>query len=220
MAFTFILLPLIFSFRQKMEKTSLSNRLVLYSMSYFTLLGLAFMFIEISLIEKFVLVLESPVNSIAVSLTSLLISAGLGSLLIPKWYGISVKRFPLIAGWLVGLICTYMVAIYYFDEALLSLMFSYSFTPRLFIVAGVISIMGFLLGAFLPMGLTFLRESDDTLIPLAWGINSIFSVVGASLAIIAGQFLGFSLVMGIGTCLYFLIWLVGSNMIKIKFHTM
>ena len=40
-----------------------------------------------------------------------------------------------------------------------------------------------LLGAFLPIGLTRLRASAPQLVPWAWGINGIFSVLAPVLAV-------------------------------------
>ena len=73
-----ILLPLYFYRRIPVpNQTGISNGRVVY---YFFAIGLAFVFIEIAFIQKFILFLHHPIYAIAVSLFGFLVFAGLGSL--------------------------------------------------------------------------------------------------------------------------------------------
>jgi len=84
-SFILILLPLIvFHFRRKSKSTkeqislSISERSRLFV--YFFAIGLAFLFIEIAMMQKFILFLYHPIFSIPVILTAFMIFAGLGSI--------------------------------------------------------------------------------------------------------------------------------------------
>jgi hypothetical protein len=52
-----------------------------YTISYFALLGIGFMCVEIALIQKLILLLENPSYALATVLAALLVSSGTGSLL-------------------------------------------------------------------------------------------------------------------------------------------
>ena len=53
--------------------------------AYFACLGLAFLFVEIPLAQRFILVLGHPVVALAVVLFTLLLFSGLGSLTVNRW---------------------------------------------------------------------------------------------------------------------------------------
>ena len=75
-ALLFLILPLILLNLKGFQQ--LNNKIG--SIIYFSSLGLGFMFMEIVLMQKYMLILGHPVYSFSVVLASLLISSGIGSL--------------------------------------------------------------------------------------------------------------------------------------------
>jgi hypothetical protein len=90
-AFILILLPLLVSRREKRNR-GLKLEISLSVFFYFGLIGMAFMFVEITLIQKFILYLGHPLYSFSVILFSLLFSSGLGSLLSKKILGKNIIK--------------------------------------------------------------------------------------------------------------------------------
>jgi hypothetical protein len=81
---------------------------------------------------------------------------------------------------------------------------------RLFIAAVSIFPLGFMLGMPLPTGLAYL-ENNTQIIPWAWGVNSFFTVIGTTIALILGMALGFSWVLFIaGAC--YMVALLAMNL--------
>ncbi len=95
-----IFLPVFFKTRFERFKQSE----LLPVLFYFAMLGLGFMFIEVTLIQKHILILENPAYSLSLVLTTILISSGIGSMLSMKFNRL---RRPLILLLLSCLILIY-----------------------------------------------------------------------------------------------------------------
>lgn len=175
-------------------------------MVLFILLGVAFMLVEISLIQRFVLFLGPPVLSLAMLLFSLLGGAGTGSLWSSR---ISRDRIPrgisktsLSAAGLV-LCYTFFLPVV-FDQLLgLNLVFRSGVTLLL------LAPLGFLMGFPFPLGIRLLKElGREKDIPWMWGVNGVSSVLGSGAAIVTALTLGYTGALLISVCCYFIIFLV------------
>ena len=62
--------------------------------------------------------------------------------------------------------------------------------------------LGVALGMYFPTGLELLRRVEPQLIPWAWAINGIASVVATVLAVILGMQIGFSAVAVVAIAIY------------------
>ncbi len=163
--------------------------------SYFFALGLAFLFVEMAFIQKFILFLSHPLYAVAVVLSGFLIFAGLGSA-----YSVRLTqrmqqsgRSPVsiaVAGILV-------IALLY--VALLPLLFHQliGFADGIKVVVSVLLIapLAFCMGMPFPIGLKRLADSAPDFIPWAWGINGFASVISASLATLLAIEFGFTAVV-------------------------
>ena len=76
----------------------------LRSLAYFACLGGAFMLIEVALLQRFVLLLGHPVYSLTVTLFSLLLGTGLGSVLSRRIGDTHVRRAAIVACCAVALV--------------------------------------------------------------------------------------------------------------------
>jgi spermidine synthase len=165
---------------------------------YFAALGLGFMFIEISLIQQFILLLGHPTYSVAVILFALLLWTGLGSFLsgrstLPER---TLIRSALIAllilvplyGWLVP---------WWFGRWLGAPAWS-----RYAVTVVALLPLGLTLGVFFPCGLREVRRHHESLVPWAWGGNGAASVVGSILAIVLAISVGFRAVLLMALAVY------------------
>ena len=197
----FIFLPLIYWRRQEIQ--SLPKGSLGAFILYFACLGTGFMFLEIPLMQCFVLLLASPIYSISVVLAVLLASTGIGSFLIPvieKW----IKNDQMIVTVMSFGIFLYVLLMSVFSTVIVDLFLPLTFVLRALVVGLFIAPLGVMLGVFFPIGLKTITKSSSANISWAWGINSGFSVLGGILAIIIGQFVGFKFILLVGSCLYLL----------------
>lgn len=168
---------------------------------YFAALGLGFMFFEITLIQQLALFLGYPTYSLTVTLASILIFTGLGSLISGR-----IRTAPerVLAALLVALVLLtvfYRFALPSITDAGLSL----PFTLRVLIAFVLVSPLGLCLGMFMPTGLRTvgdLSDHADEYIAWGWAINGAFSVVGSVLTTILAMSWGFRTVQLIALGVY------------------
>ncbi|MBN1233967.1 MAG: hypothetical protein JXA60_11480 [Candidatus Coatesbacteria bacterium] len=195
-----ILLPL-----KKFNKSIqyLSNR---YSiMIYFLCLGFAYMLIEISFMQKFILFLGYPTYSISIVLISLLISSGLGSLLSGylKMETLRIAKYALII--VIGLNIIYLLSM----PCIFKLFLGYGLKVKGIIALLMVFSVGFFMGIPFPMGLKKLEGKYNSFSSWVWGINASASVVASVLAILMAMAFGFKFVGLISSGLYFIaLWML------------
>ncbi len=164
---------------------------------YFFLLGLGYLFVEMPLLQQFILFLGQPAYSFSLVLFSILFFAGLGSLAAR----LSLRRLlPL----LVMVILAYPLLL----PRLFALAIGWPLPLRL--LAAVLSLgpIGFLLGQPLPGGIRLLEERGAGWIPWAWAVNGCASVLSSILAVLGAVTWGFSRVLLAGALTYLLAWVI------------
>jgi hypothetical protein len=165
---------------------------------YFLGLGLGFLLIEISFVQKYVLVLGYPTYSLSVTIFSLLVSAALGAFLSRRGWA-RPRRF--LAGLLgaTGALVTLEVSILpLVREALLAA----SLPLRIAVTAALQVPLGVALGMYFPTGLEIARRYEPRLVPWAWAVNGVASVAATVLAVMLGMQLGFSQVALLAVAVY------------------
>jgi hypothetical protein len=165
---------------------------------YFLGLGLGFMLIEISFVQKYVLLLGYPTYSLSVTIFSLIVSAALGAAVCRRGWG-RPRRF------LRGLLAA-TVALVVVEVSLLSwvrdAMLGASLALRVATTVALQFPLGFTLGMFFPTGLELLRRVEPRLVPWAWAVNGVASVAATVLAVILGIELGFTRVALLAAGIY------------------
>lgn len=170
--------------------------------SYFLSLGLAFFFIEIAFIQKFILFLSHPIYAIAVVLCAFLIFAGLGSGYSEHWIE-RCRRWapsPVLLGVLgiVVISLSYLLLFPFIFHWLMPLPDLYKIIVSLILIAP----LAFFMGLPFPLGLRWVAEKMPEFIPWAWGINGCASVISAVLATILAIHFGFTVVVILALTLY------------------
>lgn len=189
-----LLLPLAF---QKMgDKAQAASRWRV--LGYFGLLGLGFLFVEIPLMQRFILFLGQPIYAFTAVLAAILLFSGLGSLAAPRF---STRwTLPL----LVAAILLYPLALPPLFQALLGA----PLVMRLVATGLSLAPLGFLMGAPFPGGLAWLRDRAPGLVPWAWAVNGCASVLASILAAMIALSAGFSWVLAAAALAYAGAWLV------------
>jgi len=165
---------------------------------YFASLGIAFLFVEIVLIQRFIVYLGTPMYSLSTVLAGLLIFSGLGSCFTMTFKNNLKKKI------LILVICI----------AIVILLISFTLTPiihltlkRPILLKALITLLftaplGFLLGMPFPSGIKLIGEKHPQLIPWAWGINGYFSVISTMLSVLISSLYGFHIVFYLAAIFY------------------
>ena len=167
---------------------------------YFLLIGIAFLFMEIALMQKFIQLLHHPLYSFALTITTFLVFAGLGSSLSEKLSRASSRRYVL-AGSVTGIVLLGLAYMLLLDDLFALLSTSAPVVKMGFTVA-MLAPVALLMGMPFPLALSALSQSSKVLVPWAWGINGCASVISASLATLLAIELGFGMVILIAVLLY------------------
>jgi hypothetical protein len=160
--------------------------------AYFACLGLAFLFVEIPLAQRFILVLDEPVTALAVVLFAILLFSGLGSLTVGRW------PIPWALGVLIGLIAVYPLLL----EPVSRLALEQETWGRVALAILALAPIGFLMGMPFAGGLRLVEAQEPALVPWAWAINGSFSVISSVLAVMIALSWGFSAVLWLGAAAY------------------
>jgi len=168
-------------------------------LTYFGALGAGFMLLEVALLQRFVLLLGHPVYSLTVTLFSLLLGTGLGSLISRRVAASRVKTVTLRA--LLGVLVMAAVSPIFLPR-LIDAAIPLPLSLRILVAGAILVPVGVLLGMPLPGGMRLLAAGRSDIVPWGWGMNGAFSVVGATLAVFIAMNWGFSATLLIGALVY------------------
>jgi SAM-dependent methyltransferase len=166
---------------------------------YFFLLGIAFLFIEIAFIQKFILFLHHPVYSVTLVLFTFLIAAGFGSAASQRLTDKRHGQFAPIAG--IALLALFYIL---FFKNLTGVFLDQSAPIKVMVSLLLIMPLGFAMGMPFPLGLQRIASLSPELVPWAWGINGFASVISASLATLIAIHYGFNVLILTAVGLYLL----------------
>ena len=165
---------------------------------YFAALGLGFMLFEIALMQKLVIFLGHPTYALSVVLTSLLASAGLGSLWSGRIKQIRREHLVLIMLGVLAVVAANVLFVNFLLPELLGL----ALWLRVLIVVAMLVPTGLVLGMPFPSGIRVVEQMCPHLIPWGWAINAFFSVFGSIFCIVLSMAIGFSNVFYVAAGVY------------------
>ena len=197
-----ILIPLFFLRREDTSAITHNSRFTNWQVFvYFLSLGAGFMFIEMSFIQKFLLLLANPTYAVAVVLCAFLLFAGLGSLFSLKLRAIKKLRQPPIA---VAIGMLSVIALVYLQllPPIFHRFLASSDVLKIAVSIGLIAPLAFFMGMPFPLGIDRLQRHHPHLIAWAWGINGYASVVSAILATCLAIAFGFNVVILLAVGIY------------------
>jgi hypothetical protein len=183
MTLLFILVPLLLKARNAGLRRSGQ------ALAFFASIGLGFMLVEVSQLQRLNIFLGHPTYSLSVVLFALLLSSGLGS-----W---ATKYLRPSSRWLSAkstFLCLLVTLLAFglFTPVVLQ-WFRASGTPvRIAIAIAILSPMGLLMGTAFPIGMRLVSARNAALTPWLWGINGATSVCGSVLAVLIAMNAGIS----------------------------
>jgi hypothetical protein len=158
--------------------------------AYFACIGLAFLFVEVTFLQKLLRFVHHPTVALAVVLATFLTAAGAGSLWTSRLphAGSTRRHLTLAVAGIVGLGA--LLALVF--DPLLARFDHWPLAAKIGLSTALIAPLAFFMGMPFPLAL---RELPAPLVPWAWGINGCASVVSPVLATLLAVDLGFTAVL-------------------------
>jgi hypothetical protein len=193
-------LLIIYSRRNPVKKSSAFR----YYMIFAVLIGLGFMFLEITFIQKFLLLLGTPIMALTVILFSILLSSGIGAYLSGKVFSNRPHKAALFS---IPILAVIILLYYGFLGNIIYSSVSMFLHQRIVLSFGLLSPVGILMGFQFPSIIRMTsRQSESDIVgnntTLLWGVNVIASVTGTVFAATLAMIIGFSGNLLIGCGLY------------------
>jgi spermidine synthase len=168
-------------------------------LAYFAALGIAYLLVEITTVQRFVLYLGHPTYALTWGLAAFLVCSGLGSALAGR-LGLARRGAALAALAVVALLLAHALWLPAFLHATLDA----SDAARVALMVAAIAPVAFLMGMPFPTGLKLLGSDARGTIAWAFGVNGAASVLSSIVAIVLAMQAGFSVVFLVAAALYLL----------------
>ena len=167
---------------------------------YFSAIGLAFLFIEMAFIQRFILFLHHPLYATAVVLTGFLLFAGTGSAFARRLVRTDRQHRGVSAAVLgIGVLSVIYLSVL---GPLFTQLQAWPIAAKIAVTLLLIMPLAFCMGLPFPLALDRLGRQAPELIPWAWGVNGCASVVSAVLATLLAIRFGFHAVILVAVALY------------------
>ncbi|MDQ2694458.1 MAG: SAM-dependent methyltransferase [Pseudomonadota bacterium] len=166
---------------------------------FFLAIGLAFLFLEIAFIQRFVLFLSHPLYAVAVVLCAFLVFAGLGS-----GWSVRLERRRRPVAWAVAGIAVLGLLYLALLPGLFDLAIAWPEPVKVLLAVALVAPLAFFMGMPFPLGLAQTAARAPRLVAWAWAINGCASVVSAVLATLLAVEAGFTAVVAAAVGLYLL----------------
>jgi hypothetical protein len=171
---------------------------------------MGFMLTEIALLERFSVYLGHPVYSLSVSLFSLILSCGLGSLASDRMRLDAPAR---LLAW-AALLVAYLCILAHFLPAVFTHTNDRERMTRIAVSVAVLTPLGFLLGFAFPTGMRLVRAIDPGPAPWFWGINGAAGVLASVLGVIFSITLGIQVTLLLAAACYLLLIPIAFSLLK------
>src|SRR5215204_50944 len=233
------LLSALLVYHARKTRAKFDSRSSLYLL-FAIFIGVGFMVLEVTFIQKFLLLLGTPIMALTVILFSILLSSGIGSYISGKVFSTTPHRAVLTSiPILAGIIIIYFI---YLQQVIASTI-SMDLPYRIALTFGLLFPAGFLMGFQSPSLIKMAslvaiqknrnkdnkvitvfqydnyRDSKNNNTTLLWGVNIVASVIGTVLAAISASIIGFNgnlliglgMYLGAGGCALFSIYHIMNN---------
>jgi hypothetical protein len=168
------------------------------TMTYFALIGFAFMLIQIGLLQRFAVYLGHPTYTLAIVLFSMLLFTGVGSLLSERIRLRPGTRAPLVPVSIAGALAVTALLL----PPAIAATIGHGLLVRTAVVLAFAAPLSILLGMCFPIGVR-LTASASSVVAWAWGVNGAFGVLASIVAVGLSIWIGIDANFWIAACLYF-----------------
>ena len=219
-----IVLALLLIYYSRLNRILLMTSLFRFHILFAIFIGLGFIFLEITFIQKFLLLLGTPIMALTVILFSILLSSGIGAYLSGKLFPKNPYKAVVIS---IPLLVGILIAYYGFLQGIIDSNIVLPLEQRIALTFALLSPTGVLMGFQFPsitrmasssssstMNASAQRSGDGN-ITLLWGVNVIASVIGTVLTAISSMVIGFdgNLLIGLGLYLGALVSAIAATKI-------
>lgn len=167
---------------------------------YFLCLGLAFIIVEVVLMQRFALFLGHPTYSVTAVLFAILLFSGLGAAWSDRRGGTTAEvAKPVVWGLPVAILLLAFAVPFVLRELIVL-----PHAARLSIAVLLIAPVAFLMGVPFPLGIRAIAATGGKHIPWAWAANGCASVVGSVCAVLGAMVWNFSTMLVIAGAIYVL----------------
>src|ERR671918_210521 len=230
------LLSALLIYHARKRRVKFDSRSSSFHILFAIFIGVGFMILEVTFIQKFLLLLGTPIMALTVILFTILLSSGIGSYISGRIFSTRPHRAVLTSiPILAGIILVYFLYLQDIIESSISMELQY----RIALTFGLLFPAGFLMGFQFPSlikmaSLIALQNNKNKVVfqhdnypdsknnnntTLLWGINIVASVIGTVLAAILAMIIGFngnlliglSMYLGAGMCALFSIYHMMNN---------
>jgi hypothetical protein len=177
------------------------------SILYFVAIGLGYILVEVTFIQRFVLFLGHPTYALTVVVFLMLLSSGAGSVISRRWIAAPQRVWVPLLITASGL----MVYVWILSQILNSLV-GVPFPAKLVISALLLAPLGFAMGMPFPAGLRALARTGES-IEWAWAMNAASSVLGSVLAIVIAIQFGLNVTLLCGAAAYLVALLLRGKLL-------
>ena len=179
--------------------------------AYFLAIGIGFMFVEMSLIQRMSLFLGHPTYGLAIVLFSIILATGVGSL-------VSERAMPLtptaVFGWPL-LLAGYVATLPLWVGTVLSMAEPGNLLVRASVCLGIVVPCGVLMGFMFPTGLRLCSRVDGRLAPWLWAGNGAAGVLASSAAVLVSIQTSLSISLWVGAAAYALLAGVAFQVLRL-----
>jgi len=165
---------------------------------YFAALGLGYMLIEISFIQKFILYLANPTYASSAIIFSFLFFSGLGSRYSQQFKEKSIFYLK----WIIPGICILLVLYQSLIPVIFQHTLLFSIPIRFMLTSFLIAPLAFLMGMPFPLGISIVAERKGNMIPWVWATNHFCSILASVSAVIIALSAGFQAVGYLAAVIY------------------
>ncbi len=185
------------------------------SLLYFVAIGLGYILVEITFIQRFVLFLGHPTYALTVVVFLMLLSSGAGSVVSRRWIANPERvRRPLL------IIASTLMAYVWILPYILTRLVGMPFPIKLAISALILTPLGFAMGMPFPAGLCALaasRAKHGDSIEWAWAMNAASSVLASVLAIVIAIQFGLNVTLVCAAAAYLMALLLRGKLLGASF---
>ena len=178
------------------------RNLVWSGTTYFLLIGIGFMLVEIGLIQRMSIFIGHPVYGLSIVLFSIILATGIGSFLSERL--VPASKTPL-ALWL-GTLGIYLLVLPYWLPGLTHSMESAALLMRAAVSVAIIVPPGILMGFAFPTGMRLVTRRDPRPTPWFWGINGAAGVLAAGIGVTTSIAFSINTTMQLGGLCYLLLY--------------
>jgi len=180
-------------------------------LGFFAAIGIGFMLIEVSMLQRLIVFLGHPVYSLSVILFVLLITGGVGSYLSRK---IVDHRLPATGTKVLAAVVAVLAGAGFATPRVVSAFTAAETPTRIVVSAALLAVMGVFMGTAFPLGMRLATRARPALAPWLWGVNGAMSVLASVLAVVIAMAVGIAASFWTGVAAY--VFAIGSFALAVK----